>query len=238
MVGNLRDPQSLRSAAEGADGIFLLGPAFAPDEAEMGLAMVESAKAAGVKKFVISSVIHPTISRMTNHAAKQPVEAALYEAGLDFTVLQPAMFMQTLDDSWDGIVKSGQFSLPFSKRTKVCYLDYRDVAEAAALALTEDTLSCGTFELCAAGMVNRIEIVALMGAALGRTITAGEIPFDEWARSVHLPEGPVRDGLEAMNADYDKYGFPGGNALVLKAVLGREPRTLVEYITELASRSI
>ncbi len=238
MVGDLRDPQSLRSAAEGADGIFHLGPAFAPDEAEMGVAMVEAAKAAGVKKFVFSSVIHPTISRMTNHAAKQPVEAALYESGLDFTVLQPAMFMQTLDDSWAGIVKSGQFPLPFSKLAKVCYVDYRDVAEAAALALTGDTLSRGTFELCAAGMVNRIEIAALMSRALGREIEAGEAAFDEWARAAHLPEGPVRDGLAAMNADYDKYGFPGGNALTLRSVLGREPRALAEYIGELASRSI
>lgn len=93
-------------------------------------------------------------------------------------------------------------------------------------------LSCGTFEMCAEGMVNCMEIVALMSAALDRTITAGEMPFDEWTRSVHLPKGPVRDGLEAMNADHDKYGFPGGNSLVLKAVLGREPRTLASYIQE------
>ncbi len=104
IVGNLRDPNSLRFAAEGADGIFHLGPAFAPDEAEVGIAMVEATKAAGVKKFVFSSVIHLSILKMENHAAKQPVEAALYESGLDFTVLQPVVFMQTLDDSWAGIV--------------------------------------------------------------------------------------------------------------------------------------
>ncbi len=112
------------------------------------------------------------------------------------------------------------------------------MAEATAVALTGDTLSCGTFELCAAGMINRVEIAALMSTALGRQIEAGEAAFSEWARAAHLPVGPVRDGLEAMNADYDKYGFLGGNALVLKAVLGRELRTLAAYITELVSRSI
>jgi hypothetical protein len=34
-----------------------------------------------------------------------------------------------------------------------------------------------------------------------------------------------------MRADYDQHGFAGGNALILR-ILGREPRTLREYIEE------
>ncbi len=235
-VGNLRDPETLRAAAQGVDGVFHLNPAFAPDEADMGVAMVEAAKAAGVRKFVFSSVIHPSLSKMANHAAKRPVEAAIYESGMEFTVLQPTMFMQTLDGGWSAVLERGQLSLPFSKLARVCYVDYRDVAEAAALALTGNTLAYGTFELCAPGMVNRVEMAAMMSEALGRTIEAGEIPFEEWAQEAHLPAGPLREGLAAMNADYDRYGFPGGNALVLRAILGREPRTLRQYIEEMAHR--
>jgi hypothetical protein len=39
-----------------------------------------------------------------------------------------------------------------------------------------------------------------------------------------------------MIAHYDSYGLPGGNALVLRAILGREPRTLENFFQELASR--
>lgn len=235
-VGSLRSPASLRPAAEGVDGVFHINPAFAPDEADMGMAMVDAAKAAGVRKFVFSSVIHPSISKMINHAAKRPVEEALYESGMDFTVLQPTMFMQTLDGAWGAVNATGQFALPFAKTAKVSYIDYRDVAEAAALAFTGDTLSYGTFELCASGMVDRMQIAALMSEALERTITAGEIAFDEWAQKAHLPDGPIREGMKRMDADYDRYGFPGGNALVLRAILGREPRTLKQYIQEMAER--
>lgn len=234
-IGDLTDPQSLRAAAEGADGVFHINPVFAPREAEMGVAMVEAAKDAGVKKFVFSSVIHPSLSKMVNHAAKRPVEEALYESGMDFTILQPAMFMQNLGGGWDAVVKSGKLAQPYSVQADVCYVDYRDVAEAVALAFTGDALAYGTFELCAPGMVNGVETAALMGAALGRTIEAAETPFDEWADAAHLPAGPVRDGLRVMNADYDEYGFPGGNGLVLRAILGREPRTLLGYFQELAS---
>lgn len=37
-----------------------------------------------------------------------------------------------------------------------------------------------------------------------------------------------------MMAHYDEHGFPGGNALVLRAILGREPRTLEQYFRDLA----
>ena len=67
--------------------------------------MVEAAEVAGVRKFVFSGVIHPSISKMANHAAKLPFEEAMYESGMDFTVLQLTMFMQTLNNSWSGVLE-------------------------------------------------------------------------------------------------------------------------------------
>ena len=235
-IGDLQKPETLLAASDGVDGVFHINPAFAPHEADMGVAMVEAAKSAGVRKFVFSSAIHPSISKMSNHAAKRPVEETMYESGMDFTVLQPTMFMQTLEGGWNQIVQGGRFSLPYSINAMVCYVDYRDVAEAAALALTTDRLAYGTFELCAPGMVNRIEIAAMMSQALGRTIVAAETPFEEWAQQAKIPAGPVFEGLKRMYEDYDRYGFPGGNALVLRAILEREPRTLLEYLQERANR--
>ncbi len=236
VVGDLLDPASLRAAAEGVNGVFHINPAFAPDEAAMGVAMVEAAKDAGVRKFVFSSVYHPSISKMINHAAKQPVEEALYESDLDFTILQPAMFMQNLEGAWSAVLESGKLTMPYSKRAKVSYVDYRDVAEVAALATTGDELSYGTFELSAPGMVDRVAMAEMASEALGRTVEADELSPQDWASASGMPEGPFRDGLVRMMTHYDEHGFPGGNALVLRAVLGREPRTLEQYFQELASR--
>ena len=234
VVGDLQDSKSLRAAATGMDGVFHINPAFAPHESDLGVAMVDAAKAAGVRKFVFSGAIHPSISKMINHAAKRPVEEAMYESGMNFTVLQPTMFMQTLGAGWDDVVEHGRFSAPYSRQAKASYVDYRDVAEAAALALTGDTLDYGTFELCSGGMVNRVELAVMMSEALGRTIEAGEPSLEEWEQTTKIPDGPVRQGLKRMYAHYDQYGFPGGNALVLRAILGREPRTMKQYIQELA----
>jgi hypothetical protein len=39
----------------------------------------------------------------------------MYESGIDFTVLQPTMFMQTLNNSWSAVLERGQIALPYAK---------------------------------------------------------------------------------------------------------------------------
>jgi uncharacterized protein YbjT (DUF2867 family) len=235
VIGDLREPASLIDAVAGMEGVFHIGPAHAAAEAAMGLAMVDAARAAGVRKFVYSGVIHPSISAMTNHAAaKLPVEQALYSSELDFTVLQPARFMQNFERSWNDIVEHDRLAQPYSLAAKMCSVDYRDVAEVAALAMTGNELSYGTFELCAPGMLDSYETAAILSEVLGRPITAVQMPLDQFAS--RLPEGPFREGMTRMMSHYDRHGLPGGNALVLRAILGREPRSLKDYFAELASR--
>ena len=68
--------------------------------------MVKAAVSAKLRKFVFSSVIHPLISKLSNHAAKHPVEEALYESGMEFTVLPPTMFMSNLPQVQDTVFQA------------------------------------------------------------------------------------------------------------------------------------
>ncbi|WP_312364227.1 NmrA family NAD(P)-binding protein [Ensifer sp.] len=236
-VGDLRDRQSLDMALKGIDGVFHIGPAFAPDEAAIGIAMVDAAVRAGVRKFVFSSVIQPSNTRLKNHAAKIPVEDALYSSSLEYTVLHPANFMQNIHSAWPGIVESGVFAEPFPKTARLARVDYRDVAEVAAIALTEDRLAFATLELCAEGRHNRLEIAAMISAALGRPIDAGEISFHEWAAPARAIYTEQQLGLLAkVHEHYATVGL-GGNSLALRAALEREPRTMQAFISALATNT-
>jgi uncharacterized protein YbjT (DUF2867 family) len=73
-IGDLNDPASLQVALREVDAVFYLAPAFLPREAELGVRFVEIARQAGVRRFVFSSVIHPTLGAQSNHRAKQPDE--------------------------------------------------------------------------------------------------------------------------------------------------------------------
>ncbi len=231
--GDLRDRASMDAALEGVDGVFHITPAFAPDSAELGTGMVEAAVAAGVRRFVFSGVYHPSLS-LVNHATTRPVEQALYRSEMAVTVLQPAMFMQGLAGSWSAALEHGVFAAPYSKNASMTFVDYRDVADVAAIAFATDDLVGGTFELAAGGVVTRTEIAALMSRHSGRTVHAEDL--DPEVALSQIPAGATRDGLRAMFADYSAYGFHGGNNLVLRTILERPPRTLDSYLAELAAQ--
>ena len=237
VTGDLKDMESLKAAAKGMDGVFHINPGFMPDEAGAGINMVNAAVSAGVKKFVFSGVYHPSLS-LINHAGKRPVEEALYYSGLDFTILQPSSFMQNMNAGWDKMMDTGKLVLPFDIHSKMTYVDYRDVAEVAAIAMTGNGLSYGTFELSFGGMYDRVETALMISEATGHKIEAAAMPFDEWAAAVKIPNGPLKDGLKAMYANYDKNGFKGGNDIVLRALLKKEPRTLQAYFREMTQKAM
>jgi uncharacterized protein YbjT (DUF2867 family) len=76
-VGALGDQADVRAALDGVESGFYNAPAFLPKEMDAGKATVEAARQAGVRRLVFSSVIHPILSALENHAAKAPVEEAI-----------------------------------------------------------------------------------------------------------------------------------------------------------------
>jgi len=226
VAGDLTDRSSMERALDGVTSVFYIAPAFLPGEVEVGRAMVEAAIDSGVRRFVFSSVIHPVLSGLPNHAMKAIVEEAVLNSDLEYTFLHPALFFQNYMAGWKRIVKSGELAEPWSNETRFSRVDYRDVAEVAAIALTEDRLLYGTFELCSGLALNRIEVAELMGRVLLRTVKASRLDPD----SLGADAAPMRP----MFAHYDRYGLRG-NALTLSAILGHEPRTLEAYFEELKS---
>lgn len=223
VVGDLRDRSSLDAALIGVDSVFYIAPAFQPDEVDLGLTMVAAAKAAGVSRIVFSSVIHPTLSALENHAAKAPVEEAILASDMEYVFLHPAMFFQNLARSWQKVVATGLFSEPWSAETRFSRVDYRDIAEVAALALTTDRMTFGTFELCAEGDLDRRDVAAMMAEVLGRPVRA----------AVGDPGDAPRE-MRPMFDWYDRHGLLG-NDIVLHALLGREPRSLRSYFEEMGT---
>ena len=100
VVGELSDPAAVAKAVEGMDAVFYIAPAALENEAEVGKQFVTAAKLAGVRRVVFSSVIHPVLSVLVNHADKAPVEEALLDSGMEYVFLHPAMFFQNIASGW------------------------------------------------------------------------------------------------------------------------------------------
>lgn len=225
-VGDLNRVDDVKAALSDVDAVFYVPPAFIDDEAELGVAFVELARAAGVRRFVFSSVIHPSLG-LQNHAAKAPVEAALYDSGMEYAVFQPALFFQNYAAGWDDILRTGVLAEPWSNETRFSRVDYRDVADAVALALTEDRLVGGTYEVASVGQLDRHDVAELISRVVGRPIRPRRVDPDQL-------DG-IKPAMKAMFRHYDHAGLVSTD-VTLTAVLGRPPRTLEAYFRELARR--
>jgi uncharacterized protein YbjT (DUF2867 family) len=185
--------------------VFYVAPAGIPDEVEVGKSVIDTAKQAGVNRFVFSALIHPEIGTMSHHIAKVPVEEAAIASEREFVFLHPAMFFQDLTAAGlADVAKKEVFPQPWSGDSYFSRVDYRDVAEVAAIALTEDRLNYGTFELCAEGHLNGKDMAALMGEVLGQKIEAVQIH----------PSQP--SPMQPMFDWYDRHGLVG-NSLILRS---------------------
>jgi hypothetical protein len=112
----------------------------------------------------------------------------------------------------------------------ISWVDYRDVAEAAAQAMISSELSRGTFELTAPGLFDSRETAAILSQIVGREIAAVHIPAGEFA--LRLP-ADRREAFMQMMDYHDRCELHAGNSLVMRTILQREPRSVSDYLREL-----
>lgn len=213
-VMDLLDERSVARALDGVSVLYHLAPNVHPAEEAIGAAVVDAAAAAGVGRLVFHSVLHPQVSAMPHHWAKLRVEERVVESGLAWTVLQPAAYLQNL------AVDGGALRVPYDLDAPFSLVDLADVAEAAAVVLTEDGHACATYELAGPRAVTVREMAAALGVRPERVDAA------DWLAARDLSPY-AREALAAMFAHYDRHGLVG-NPRVLAGLLGRPPRDPVD----------
>ena len=229
-IGDMRDDGALSAAMAGARQVYHICPNVHPDELPIGQAVIASAKAAGVERIVYHSVLHPQTESMPHHWRKLQVEAAQFESGLDFTILQPAPYMQNTLAGWQAIVERGVYTVPYAVETRLSLVDLDDVADAAATVLTQPGHAGATYELVGTGPLSQTDVADAFANALGRPVQARAEPRQAWearARAAGMGEYQVLT-LLAMFDYYEKYGL-WSSPRVLQWLLGRAPASLAEF---------
>ena len=225
----LTDPAAVAPLLDGAEALYLIWPNFDPMEASGAVALLDAARAAGVGRAVYHSVLRPQARSMPHHAAKDRVEEHLDTSGLAWRVLQPCAYADNLDAVLPQVAATGRFSSAWGLERGQSLVDVRDVADAAAVLLTEDGLDGGTFEAAGPESLTAPRIAELLEQHLGRPVT----PVDA------VPEGPVPPPADyaahcsrRMFDHYRAHGFTG-SPRVLTALLGRAPRTFAAHLADL-----
>jgi uncharacterized protein YbjT (DUF2867 family) len=228
VVAELTAPMAWSSVLASADALYLVWPAFDPDEADGAPALFAEARRAGVPRVVYHSVLRPQLRTLPHHAAKDRAEEALDGSGLrSWRVLQPCAYADNVDGQLAEVRSSGVLRSHWGLRTGQSLVDLRDVAAAAAVLLLEDGLDGGTFEAAGPEALTAPRLAELIGERLDQEVVADDV----------VPGGEVPTSYVARcrRTQYDHqraHGFVG-SPRVLTALLGRPPRTYAEHLADL-----
>ena len=226
-VGSLDDADALSRAMIGARAVYHICPNASPHEVAFARVVVAAAQGAGVRRFVYHSVLHPQIEAMPHHWEKMRVEEMLFGTDLDVTILQPTAYMQNLLAGWQTILDEGVLLAPYPVATQISLVDLGDVAEAAALVLTQPGHVGATYEIVGTPPLSQTEVAETLSQALGRPVRAEEQSPVAWEAQAHAAGmgDYQRETLVKMFRWYARSGL-GGNSNTLTWLLGRAPTTL------------
>lgn len=207
-VGDLEKPASLSMVFDGVDKVFLMTP-LSRKETQLGLAAVEAAKSAGVRHLVYMSAAMPTGADHVPHFNnKIPVELAIKRAGFAWTILRPNNFFQN-DSLWcrAAVMSYSVYPQPIGS-VGINRIDIRDVAEAAATALTEPGHEGAEYPLHGPDVLTGEAVAAIFGKHLGRPIHYAGNDLEEWSRQAQhmMPVWMVKD-LRDMYAYFQRHGL-------------------------------
>jgi uncharacterized protein YbjT (DUF2867 family) len=232
-TGDMMDQEAIDKAFIGVSAVYHICSAVNPDEVQIGETVIKAARLAKVEHFVYHSVLHSVLQDMPHHQKKLMVEELLVNSGIPYTIIQPAVFMQNILESWKLLNEKGIFRQKFftTSETRMCMVDLEDLAEAASIILTRPGHTGATYELCGPENLSLSDMIAAMGQHLGREIKV-ETPQDEMfaAQLKKLGVGDYQvNTLIKMFQHYNEHGFIG-NPNVLTWILGRKPNDFSSFI--------
>jgi uncharacterized protein YbjT (DUF2867 family) len=236
-IGDLLDPVSVAQAMQGVDKLYLLN-AVAPDELTQGLIAYDLAKRRKLQHIVYHSVFRVEHFKDVPHfASKLAIENAMRAFDIPFTIIRPNYFNQNDATLKDPLTKAGIYPMPLGP-VGISAVDIRDIAEAAAIALTSDGHAGKTYNLNGPEVLSGPRMASIWSGLLGREIRYGGDDLDAFEEQMRqqVPSWSAFD-IRMMFQGYLERGFAAeaGDVETLTEMLGHRPRRYEDFARETAA---
>jgi uncharacterized protein YbjT (DUF2867 family) len=235
-IGDLLDPVSVQKAMNGVDKLYLLN-AVLPDELTQGLIAYDLAK-----KLKLSHVVYHSVFRVErfkdvpHFASKLAIENALREFDVPFTIIRPNYFSQNDATLKDALTKTGVYPMPLGQ-VGISAVDIRDIAEAAAIALTSDGHFGKTYNLNGPEVLSGPKMALIWSRLLDKEIRYSGHDMDAFEKQTRkrVPSWSAFD-IRMMFQGYLERGFvaENGDVETLTQLLGHPPRRYEDFAAEAA----
>jgi len=232
-VLDFNDPQTYPAAFAGVDRLFLLRPPQISDVDRSIKPVIDYAAANGVRHIVFLSLIGAEKNKVVPHAK---IEALLEAGPVPYTLLRAGFFMQNLSTTHRlDIVEYDDVFVPAGKG-ETAFVDTRDLAAVAALALTEGGHENKAYPLTGSEALDYYQVAAILSDVLRRPITYSNPSLLRFARRMK-GRGEAWPYIAVMSAIYTttRFGMAAAIHPELETLLGRPPITFREFAQDEAA---
>jgi uncharacterized protein YbjT (DUF2867 family) len=234
-VGDFADRGSIERALRGTDAMFL-ACANVPGQIEYECTAIDAAWAAGVKRVVKLSGPNAAVdSPLLFERWHGEIERHLLRAGVPWVLLRPSAYMTNVLAYAEAVTHTSRLFAP-AGTALITYIDPRDVAAAAAVALATEGHVGRMYKLTGPRAISYAQIAQALSDATGRKIAYVNVP-DEAAR-----QAMIEAGLPAMMADSIVAVFASQRAGsqvrvtdTVSALIGRPARGFGEFARDYAA---
>ena len=229
VIFDFLDPNTFGAAVEGCTSVFLLRlPAISNTKATLNL-FVDAARRSGVQHFVFVSVAGAASNPLVPHHA---VEKHLMGGPADWTILRPGFFAQNLGDAYRiDICKDSRLYLPAGS-ARVAFIDARDIAAVAGMALTNPSQHrAKAYLLAGPEALSFAEVATILTDTLGRRIIYQQASIIGYMAHLSARKMPM---LQILIQTVLHVGLRFGQAQSVDPTLGqlleRKPYTVADYV--------
>ena len=169
-------------------------------------------------------------------ASKLAIESALREFDVPFTIIRPNYFSQNDATLKDALTKAGIYPMPLGQ-VGISAVDIRDIAEAAAIALTSDGHFGKTYNLNGPDVLSGPKMASIWSRLLGKEVRFPGDDMDVFEEQMRkrVPSWSAFD-IRMMFQGYLERGFvaEAGDIETLTQLLGHPPRRYEDFAAETA----
>jgi uncharacterized protein YbjT (DUF2867 family) len=236
-VGDLLNPESVRSALNGVDKLFLLVGNVA-DELTQALLTVAVAREAKIGHITYLSVYQADrFPDVAHFIGKHTVERSLQAFDTPFTILRPGYFFQNDAQLKAPLTGAGLYPTPIGT-AGIAAVDVKDIADAAAISLTTDGHAGKTYNVVGPAPLSGPGAAAIWSEVLGRPVRYADLPLEVFTGQLRqMVPGWLAMDLQLMFQGYRERGFAPTDADVatLTALIGHAPRPYEVFVRETAA---
>jgi NADH dehydrogenase len=234
VVGDLRDPASLKAACQGASAVIStvssMPFSYQPGQNDIQtvdldgeMALIAAAKAAGVQHFIYTSFSGNLDLDFPLRNAKRSVEKRLKESGMVYTILRPGVFMEVwLSPAVGFDAANAKAQIYGTGEQPISWISLQDVAQFAVESLDNSAARNATLELGGPEALSPHQVIKIFQQVGGRTFEVMHVPAEALQAQLKGVTDPMQQSFAGL-----MLCVASGDPIDMRATLKAFPVTMV-----------